>query len=254
MRTVFARFALAAICFITPQLTVPQVALANMEVAPLVMDLEGGVGEQGSFGVTNTTDTDIPVSIRIVRRQISADGTTEMLPADGEFILFPPQAAIGPLKSQLFRFRYVGEPLEGQSRSYYIYATQLPVDLENQGNDVEGVQARIDFLYEFGISLNLIPEEAAPELIVTRAERSRMPDGAVSAQLTIENRGNRFARIADYELTITAGGQSATFTSAMLRQGLANGFWLPGQSFTIDFPVEGMPAGSLEATLSPTGS
>ena len=229
-------------------------AQANMQVAPLVMDLEGTTGTQASFGVRNTSAQDIPVAISVFRRDVGPDGQTALQPAEGDFVIFPPQAVVPEGQAQLFRFQYAGPPVDTSSRSYYVYASQLPIDLEAGEELTPGsAQARLSFLYEYAISVNISPANAVPDLVVAEAQPSRMEDGSPAVKLTIENRGTRYGRVAEHRLTIEAGSETVTFEPEQLKQGLGNGFWLPGQSFAIDFPVTSGASGPIRAELTFVG-
>ena len=229
-------------------------AHANMQVTPLIIELGKTPGQSGAFSVRNTSTNEIPVSISVVRREVGTDEPVELIPADADFIIFPPQTVIGPQAIQSFRFQYVGDDTANVSSSYYIYASQLPVEFDEDKEFTGSFRARLNFLYEYGVSVNLIPDGAAPALVVTNAARATMDDGKPAVELTIENQGNRFGRASEHELTIVTGSGTSEFNAGQLRAGLNNGMWLPGQSFEIKFPVEKRATGNISATFDYLGN
>ena len=240
----FAAFLLA----VAPQ------AHANMQVTPLIIELGKTPGQAGAFSVRNTSTKEIPVSISVVRREVGTDEPINLIPADADFIVFPPQTVIAPQGTQSFRFQYVGDDLSNISSSYYIYASQLPVEFDEDKEFTGGFRARLNFLYEYGVSVNLIPDGAEPALVVTNAKRATIDNGKPGVALTIENQGNRFGRASEHELTIVTGSGTTEFDAGQLRAGLNNGMWLPGQSFEITFPVEKRATGNISATFEYLGN
>ena len=223
-------------------------ASAGMQVAPLIIELADAPGTSGSFQVKNTSTADLPVEVTVMHREIGPDGNTINVPADGDFVIFPPQMLIPGLETQVFRFQYLGNPDAAKSQSYYIFATQLPVDLDATA-DTKGVSARISFLYEYGVAVHMVPHGAKPNMVVLQAKPKARADGSPGVALTIRNDGNRFARASEHELTVRYNGGSQTFGRDVLKAGLDNGMWLPGQTFEIDFPLAKMPSGEVTASF-----
>jgi fimbrial chaperone protein len=219
---------------------------ANMHVSPLVIELSNAPGTSGAFQVRNTATGEIPIEVSIVRREFSDSDPAILTPADEDFIIFPPQAVIPGQQAQNFRFQYIGSATPEVSTSYYFYARQVPVSFDEDAN-ASNFTARINFLFEYGISVNMIPDGARPQLVATSAQPVRMDNGAPGVSLLIENVGNRFGRASEHELTIETGSGSTFFDAGALKAGLDNGVWLPGQKFEIKFPLEKKATGKIEA-------
>lgn len=228
------------------------IAHAGMQVAPLVIEMENAPGQSSAIRVRNTSAGEIPVEVSVVRREVGPSGNTINVPADADFVIFPPQTVIPGQQTQVFRFQYLGGAGAEKSASYYIYASQLPVFLGAE-ESVQNSSVRINFLYEYGVSVHMVPPGAEPGLEVTNASPVKLEGGAPGVRLTITNEGNRFARASEHELVIETETWTTTFDSAALKTGLNNGMWLPGQTFEINFPVQEKAAGRIDASFEFVG-
>ena len=105
-------------------------AIASMRVNPLIIYMSPTA--QGSSSVvqlTNVTDADLPVDVSVVKRT-AVDGVEVDVPADDDFIIFPPQMIIRPGQTQTLRIQWVAGVVPAASESYYVYVTQVPAALQ----------------------------------------------------------------------------------------------------------------------------
>jgi len=156
-------------------------------VQPMVFELEP-VGSKSSTSLRIENTRQVPITVEFVANKMTMDelGNETLLPADEDFIIYPPQALIQPGKTQIARVRYIGEPLISMSQAYRISVKQLPVNLNKTG--VTGVA----MLLNFNTLVNIVPSNVQPELSVSKIEVA--PDSKWF--VTIKNQGNRFARLS----------------------------------------------------------
>lgn len=170
--------------------------------------------------VRNPRKVELAIATEIFERFVLEDGSERQEPADDLFMVFPPQAVVPAGGSQALRVQWLDAPPQA-SRSFTLYASEVPVDLEGAG------ESMLQTILRMGASVHVASSgtNAKPVLAaVTPAE------GGVS--ITLANEGNRFfyidsvalnfggKRIAGLELADIAGrtlvppGARRTFTVA----------------------------------------
>ncbi|SHF15397.1 P pilus assembly protein, chaperone PapD [Modicisalibacter ilicicola DSM 19980] len=151
------------------------------DVTPTVSVLELPRDTAGTtLLVRNPRSVDLPIEFEVFERTILEDGSEEYTPADNLFLVFPPQAVIGPDSSQSLRVQWVGTP-PSRSRSFTLFASQMPVEMKAASGP------SVQTLFRVGASVHVTPADIAPEpvLLAARAQGNGM-------QVTIANRGQRF--------------------------------------------------------------
>lgn len=176
----------------------------TLEPTVTILRLPTDIGGE-TLVLRNPRQVDLPVVFEIFERKINEDGSEETEPADGDFVIFPPQAVVPAGKTQAVRVQWVGGALS-ESRSFTLYAAELPLNLT--GDTVSGVQT----ILRMGASIHVTNRGfvSKPELIRYRPER----DGVV---VSISNSGNEFIyidmlrlkfdreEIGDFDLANAAG-------------------------------------------------
>jgi len=87
-----------------------------------------GKGATSSMVITNSHDYPLTVEMTVERRELSGGKVTQDVPADDDFLIFPPQAIIQPGKKQRVQIRYVGDAVD-VSELYRLIVVQVPVSL-----------------------------------------------------------------------------------------------------------------------------
>ena len=141
----------------------------------------------------NPRKDDLPVVFEVFERKVNEDGSEESIPADDAFVVFPPQAVVPAGKTQAVRIQWVGGALS-QSRSFHLYAREMPVNLE--GEKKNGITT----LFRVGAAINLTSKGFASkaELVHYKPEQ----DGVI---VSIGNLGNEFIYVN--ELGLKFGGK-----------------------------------------------
>ncbi len=197
-----------------------------MRVNPMIITMTpSGRGSQATVQITNVTDIDLPVEMSIVKRTL-VDGEEVLVPAEEDFILFPPQFIINPGASQTVRLQWVSGAIGNTSESYYVYATQIPVPLQDG-------QSGVMVNYRFGISLHMVPEGTEPKVVVEGLQPAQNEEGEQGFELTVRNTGTRYARMSEHRLTLkNSAGDAREWSTEALKADTGVGFMLPGESRT----------------------
>lgn len=191
---------------------------SSIGVEPLF--LEVAPTQSAAIRVRNTSDVAIPVEVLVFKRDVDAQGTQTRIPADDDFIIFPPQASLKASGTQVFRLR----PIDGtktQSQSYFVSFRQVPVPLAPS----EENGARIQVVFSFDAAVHVVPRKAKGAAVLKTAKASTMvvdeATGEVKSlkngrqvdvmrevtvpavEIEIENNGNKYLYLHEQEFTAT---------------------------------------------------
>jgi fimbrial chaperone protein len=205
----------------------PGVARAY-EVTPMRIFLQPERGQaSATITINNVRDEALPVEIAVFRRRVASDGEQTFEPADDEFIVFPPQAQIGPSQSQAVRVQYIGD-LGEIAEAFVVQVTEVPV------NRLEGTG--IQFTYNFGVAVYVQPPRARARLSVRDAQ---LADGALRFQVT--NSGNDFGFLTGQALEYRIGSARVSLTPDELATVISNPIVPPQatRDFVLDLPDSG---------------
>lgn len=107
---------------------VPTVSAYELFPMSLILE-EQGRQSHGVFRIRNTTPRPLTIEVSAAKRVFQDGYYDDLVDADEDFMLMPPQAYIEPGRSQVFRVRYLGNEQLTQAVGYRIRFHQLPVDL-----------------------------------------------------------------------------------------------------------------------------
>ena len=206
--------------------------IASMRVDPMIISLAPTGGQSSAtVQITNVTDIVLPVEITVMRRELH-DGREVMVPADEDFVMFPPLFTLQPGEVQTVRLQWVGEQRLDRSQSYYVYATQIPVPLQ------EG-QSGVVVNYRFGISVHIEPSGISPSLEVVKIQPGENDAGVKGFTLTVHNAGTRYARLSEYSLDLDGGTGTTQFSREQVKAAGGVGFMLPDENRDFFIPFDG---------------
>lgn len=219
-------------------------------VTPMVVDITPiGSGSVARIEVTNTDGREIPMEIRMYRGRIAEDGQLDLEPADDHFAAFPPQVVIPIEGRQVFRIQYIADAPMATSEIYYASISQLPVQLEAAGNQIQ-------MLTRFNVLVNVVPEGTAsqPEVDTIRwVERpvitpeGETPDPTAKPEAGLEvrvvNNGTRYFAAGRLGWHITGSdmtGQEVTesYQAADMSEKIGMGIVAPGSARLFFVPME----------------
>jgi len=191
---------------------------SSIGVEPLF--LEVAPSQSAAIRVRNTSEQAIPVEVLVFKRDVDAAGKQTRIPADDDFIIFPPQASLKASGTQVFRLR----PLDNtktNSQSYYVSFRQVPAPLAPS----EENGARIQVVFSFDAAVHVVPRKAKSDVVLKTSRASNMSvkeaTGEVKSlkngrqvdvmkevtvpavEIEIENTGNKYLYLHEQEFTAT---------------------------------------------------
>lgn len=193
-----------------------QASASSIGVEPLFLEI--APSQSAAIRVRNTSEDAIPVEVLVFKRDIDAAGNQTRIPADDDFIIFPPQASLKASSTQVFRLRPL-DSTKTNSQSYYISFRQVPAQLEPS----EQNGARVQVVFSFDAAVHVVPRKAKSSVSLRTAKTSEMAvkeatgevkslkngrqvdvmaDVTVPAiEIEIENNGNKYLYLNEQEFT-----------------------------------------------------
>lgn len=165
----------------------------SFEATPMRIDLNAlGSGTSSRVTVRNNWDRVLAFETSVVRIDLLEDGGHTEVPADDDFIVFPPQGAIQPGSSQAVRVQWAGELEQDLAQLYFVQISQVPVDLEAEDGD-----AQLQLVYAFNVITQVAPPSAKSNLTIVDFSQ-QLDEGSV--KFTVENIGNTYGRIFEEKI------------------------------------------------------
>jgi len=226
----------AAIFFAVSALT--SISADAMGVSPVQVELQSAGGQsRGTLTVSNTGGAPLPVDITIKRMTQDENGIRKYHDdAQAEFLILPPQAMVPPGGSQVFRIQWVGEPILDHSKSYMLFANQVPVKMTA---DKSGVQ----MISSMGAMINVAPPKGAADLkVVASGIEVDKKTGKRHPTVTVENPTKVHALLPKATLKLQAGNWTEQFEPNQLLGRVGIGLVPPGQRRKFVLPVD-LPQG-----------
>jgi len=183
-----------------------------------------GKGATSSMVITNSHDYPLTVEMTVERRELSGGKVTQDVPADDDFLIFPPQAIIQPGKKQRVQIRYVGDAVD-VSELYRLIVVQVPVSLADDDT------AQVNVAYNFVSAVYVAPSGAKADIVVSDIK----PSAAGGFDVTVRNEGNYHALLPDFKWTGSDGSQNAVLSPADLPLG-EEPFIEPGGQRVVSLP------------------
>lgn len=181
--------------------------------------------------IRNTQTTPVAVEVLVQRRSMDEAGRLAHVPAEDDFLIFPPQTLVQPGASQAIRVQYIGDPEPDAARAYTIAVQQVPLE------DPEDGTAAVEIVFRFGTAAYVVPRGARPNVRVEGA------DPATDERLlgvTLHNAGNRHANLQDFDwLLVESDGDEHALDPETIETVLGNPIIYPDHRRRIDLPVPG---------------
>ena len=156
-----------------------------------------------TFKVTNESDQQIAVAVRVATRFIATDGTEKNEPVDGKtFLVFPARIVLKPNSSQSVKVQYRGSPSLQSEAAYRVIAEQLPVDFSKSNT------SGVNILLTYVAALYVSPKNVEAKLVMSAAAGTEK-NGARGLMVTVKNVGTRHALLSNPTLSVKAGSSAA---------------------------------------------
>lgn len=176
----------------------------------------------GRIRVSAPESSGLALDFQLFERHAEGNGERLDPPATPAFEVLPPQLSVPPGGSADVRVRWIGDPPAQGSRSFYLVADQLPVEMEPlaASNDVR-------FLARVHLPLH-VDGGGVPTLHAT------MEGAGPARHLALSNQGSRYARFASLELRVRRpDGTERVIDGRVLAQLLQTDALLPGGRATL---------------------
>jgi fimbrial chaperone protein len=206
-----------------------------MSLSPIHIEMTT-VGPTARSQIVVTNPSAAPLQVEIALQNLALDdvGTPKLTPANDEFLIFPPQATVGPGGTQVFRIQWLGEPDMAKSRSFVLSVNQVPVK-QPAG------QKAVQIVMSLGAMINVAPVNGQAELRVVQSGVVTAKNGKRYPTLTVENPGKVHALLPRSTLALSGNGWSQTLTPAALDQLVGIGLVEPMKRRRFTLPIE-LPA------------
>ena len=179
------------------------VALANVvgfSFSPMTVSISpSGSAAVMTYKVTNESNQQTAVSIKVTTRAIDPNGKETNEPADKVFLVFPARVVLKPNSSQNVKVQYRGPASIASEQAYRVIAEQLPVDF------TKSASSGVSILLTYVAALYVTPKNAAPKLVVAKAEGIQK-DGIQGLEVTVKNVGTGHALISNPIINIDNNG------------------------------------------------
>lgn len=186
-----------------------------MRVSPMVVEMSStGSDAVARIEVQNLLQARLPFETRITRIQFNNDGTITEIPADEDFLIFPPQGILPVNSRQVIRLQWVGGADIPASQAYYLSVRQLPVQLDP--GDENSAAAQVQMVYNMKPLIVVSPPRAAPNAEVTSVRRIEVqpeaeegqpqPDPVPGIEVVVRNTGNRHVMMAGLRWLVEGTG------------------------------------------------
>jgi fimbrial chaperone protein len=192
-------------------------AVYAMRVSPMIVEMVStGSGATARIEVQNLNQANLPFETRISRIHYDENGVATETPADGDFLVFPPQGILPPGARQVIRVQWVGAPDLAASQAYYLSVNQLPVPV---GQAAQGaVSAQVQIVYHMKALIVVAPPGATPNVTAASAQAidyqppaaapgGPLPPKVPGIAITLRNTGKRHAMMAAFKWVVSGTGR-----------------------------------------------
>lgn len=177
-------------------------AVYAMRVSPMVVEMTTtGTDATARVEVQNMNSGNLAFETRITQVEFDAAGHTTETPADGDFIVFPPQGVLPQGGRQVVRLQWAGPTDMPTSRAYYLSVNQLPVAVDQTGG------AQVQVVYHMKALVVVAPPGATPNVTTESAkpidyqppaakQGDPLPPKVPGVEITLKNTGRRHAMMS----------------------------------------------------------
>ena len=178
-------------------------SVAAFSFSPMTVSIApSGANAVMTYKVTNESDQQTAVSIKVATRVIDAAGIETNQPADKLFLVFPARVVLKPNSSQNVKVQYRGTAALTSEQAYRVMAEQLPVDF------TKSTSSGVNILLTYVAALYVTPKNVEPKLVFDRAVGVNNDENP-GLQVTVKNIGTKHALLSNPLLKIIQAGGNA---------------------------------------------
>lgn len=191
-----------------------------------------------TFKVTNDSNAQTAVAIKVTTREMDLVGAETNAPADKLFLVFPARVVLPPGSSQNVKVQYRGTAAVTTELAFRVMAEQLPVEF------AKSTASGVSILLRYVAALYVAPANVTAKLVFKSAKFAEK-DGKKGLEVIVGNEGTRHALITEPVLTLkdNAASSPVEYSGAVLSE--LNGQNILAKSLRSFFmPLETASAGS----------
>jgi fimbrial chaperone protein len=168
-----------------------------------------GVNSTQSYEVENNTQEAIAIEVSTVKREMGLQGEDKLIPADQDFMIYPPQILLQPGETQTVRVTWLGNSQPDQELAYRLIAEQLPINLTNQSSNTQSKQpqASVKLQIRYLGSIYIRPAMIQPNVVIEKIE-TRVDAGKSMLVVSLFNQGKARANLKGASLQLTRTNSS----------------------------------------------
>ena len=176
---------------------------AAFSFSPMTVSIApSGANAVMTYKVTNESDQQIAVSVKVATRTIDAAGVEKNEPADKLFLVFPSRVVLKANSSQNVKVQYRGSATIAAESAFRVIAEQLPVDF------TKSATSGVSILLTYVAALYVTPKNTAPKLVFAQAVGAQK-DGKPGLQVTVKNEGTKHALLSNPIIRINESSGSS---------------------------------------------
>lgn len=244
------------------------VAIHAFSVNPMSIDIDPGQpNAQKLFVLSNTSDKDVPVEVRVARPAVDDRGveTLEMGVGEDQFVILPQQLILPAGGRRSVKVAYVGDN-DGTEQTYRILFRQVPVNLPAAASEeaADRPTFNMQVVLEYHTRIWITPKGLKEQLAVSRFSRTeaviatavQSPDGRTTTagepevqpvlEVVVANTGGRHGYLrAPRLIAVTTTGREIVLPETMIKP-LLGQVVLAGRERVFQLPVADVLAAPLE--------
>ena len=215
------------------------------KLTPMKMVLSpSGRGASGAFTVSNQSAETLAVDIHFLTRSMNPEGQEVNENVDKLFMVFPPQFALKPNKTQTVRVKWVGKTPVDKELAFRLVAEQLPISLSKGPENGVSLNVALRYLAAVYVRPKGVKEEIEmlAGIMENGSERRLLLD--------FENQGSKHAFLKNLSVKVNCGGTTITLSPEQIDQ-IQGENLLAGSRRRYELPwPAGLPSGTPEGSFS----
>ena len=149
-----------------------------------------------TYKVTNDSQQQIAVAIKVMTRDINQLGVEINEPSDSTFLIFPSRIVLAPGSTQNVKIQYRGQVNLQAEAAYRVIAEQLPIDFS------KATSSGVNIMLKYIAALYVTPAKVTPDIKIFSIIGIKKND-VVGLEITLKNDGTRHSLLSHSLIRIT---------------------------------------------------
>lgn len=212
-----------------------------------------GSGATQSYDLIGDQTEAQAVEMSVVKREMDLDGNETYVPADDDFLIYPPQIILKAGTTQTVRVTWVGDPDPKRELAYRLVSQQVPINLKKpEVAKPTRVVAKVEVLFKYMGSLYIRPADVQPKVVLDSVI-AQTDKGKPAIAIILDNQGSGRAFLKTYSLNLTSAGKTVILKPDQLKEVVTGQNILANHKrrFIFPYPAD-LPQGTVTATFDYT--